>query len=510
MWHEPDLVRPLRDAEPDFLELLLTRFRLERDGVGARLSVRFDEDTPVIWKRDAKRIVQDRIADFDGKAKAYQEQLDGILLRGGAGPFVLDDPGFPFRYVSGGTLPVVSFLGDEDREYFALIYREVFPVGWNLANGGSDSSAELRNPFETIERELREELVMFDGALTKLYVFDSVSGKPEVRPEWVAARKLWERRPELFDLDDFGKMEEELIPIKWLGGPDTLQISESSELPRLLQGCFLNINAEDFGIEVDRIARITLSGDAILFDGEILRGQLVNSPVGLFEVGRMQAPFRGDTDLVPDFFFYDGRRYADGQRLLEVLREDFVPRMARLDPRWDRREWDEAPHKLGMCPVTERLLRRALPLWSTAEEPGGSYDIFVSSAGEDTELSGQVCAFLQAHAQGRVFWSRELDNADFSRSIDNALTSARCLISVATHPRYLEKEWVQYEHRAFHSALRDRLKPPNAQLLSYVSGFPPQHLPLPLRHYQAVQHDSGAPEQSLRKIIPYVERAGRV
>jgi len=57
-----------------------------------------------------------------------------------------------------------------DRDYYCLFYREIAPVGWNIANGGAESVAELLDPLATIERELREELIIVEPAAGHRYV----------------------------------------------------------------------------------------------------------------------------------------------------------------------------------------------------------------------------------------------------------------------------------------------------------------------------------------------------
>jgi len=60
----------------------------------------------------------------------------------------------------------------KEEEYYCLFYRDIFPVGWNIANGGSDNNEELLNPLLTIERSfvkkwsswtLEEETLRFPG-----------------------------------------------------------------------------------------------------------------------------------------------------------------------------------------------------------------------------------------------------------------------------------------------------------------------------------------------------------
>ena len=51
---DPFLVRPLGQAQNEFVQVLLTRFELKRREVGLALDVAFDYDTPTIWTRRGK------------------------------------------------------------------------------------------------------------------------------------------------------------------------------------------------------------------------------------------------------------------------------------------------------------------------------------------------------------------------------------------------------------------------------------------------------------------------
>ena len=102
-----DVVRPFVRADHRFLEVLLTEFSLKRSGEGYRLDVKFDHETPTLWSDLGKRDVREWIPDFESKSKRYQEELDAILLRGEQPAYSFQDANFPFRYASGGTLPVV-------------------------------------------------------------------------------------------------------------------------------------------------------------------------------------------------------------------------------------------------------------------------------------------------------------------------------------------------------------------------------------------------------------------
>ena len=64
-----EFIRPLKVAENHFLQVLLSKFLLNRSGGGASLEVEFDEETPAIWSRLGKRALLDGIPEFAKKAK---------------------------------------------------------------------------------------------------------------------------------------------------------------------------------------------------------------------------------------------------------------------------------------------------------------------------------------------------------------------------------------------------------------------------------------------------------
>jgi hypothetical protein len=97
-------------------------------------------------------------------------------------------------------------------------------------------------------------------------------------PEFSVARNLWAHRLNL-RLQD---LVQQRVPLMLIDGPDRLIVDSGHAAPSVVHGCFLNINALDFGIEVDRIARLSIDEDAVLLDGELYGRNLINAPVGLF------------------------------------------------------------------------------------------------------------------------------------------------------------------------------------------------------------------------------------
>jgi hypothetical protein len=494
MFSSSKLIRPLGIAENHFLEVLISNFSLIRKGQGSELNIMFNDDTPAIWTREAKYDVKKMIPDFELKASEYQERMDAFLLKSEGDTYYFDDPDFPFRYASGGTLPVLRI---NRKEYYCLFYREISPIGWNIANGGCDNRIELLNPIDAIERELREELIIVDLEKRRRYSFAGDIGKPLDHPQFAVARRYWKKR---FNRLDFTLLEEFPITLKWLGGPDYLTVQMANNDLRTIKGCFLNINADDFGIEVDKIAKINLDENAILLDGETRGDQLVNRVIGLFEVNRLnQDIIEGKTEFFPDYFFWDTKQY-DVTELTHITNDHFLSYIATLNTPQEIKHYELCDKKFNLCPVTRRIIKRYISLDTAIPLIGhGPYDVFISFGGEDIISAQKVFEFFRQKCIKPFFSSETLGDPDYHRAIDDALDSVKCLVAVGTNPDNLRRPYVEYECRVFHNNMLSGLNP-NAKIISFISGFKPLYLPLPLRSYQAIVYDPLNMDAGLEKL----------
>jgi hypothetical protein len=444
------LIRPLREAQNEFLQVLLSRFILHRKGNGIRLTVCFDYKTAAVWRRLGKKHV-DALLDSEAR-EAYQRKFESLLLRNEGARLVHDDKRFPLRYGNGGTLPVIR-RGDTD--YYCLFYRDSKPIGWNIANGGADSLSELLDPQTNIERELREELIVIEPKAARRYVFSWDEGQPADHPDFAAARRVWS---ETFRRRNFPNLEEVTLPLKWLSGSDSLEIHFENHPKVVLDNIILNINAEDFGIEVDRVAKLEIPPDAVLCDGEIIRSQLLNRIIGLFEVQRFNAALAaGHHEVFPDVIFHAGREWP-GKKLHEVVQ--LYLRSLQKRKIWAPdvlREYLRTKRKFGLCPVTRNVVKRYLLAESkaigdcqTAPETK-SPDVFLSFPSEDRKLARKVFDYLQAKGR-RVFFSEEtMYHPNFGNVIDEAIDGARALVVVCSQLERLLKSYVRYEWTAFHN-----------------------------------------------------------
>jgi TIR domain len=509
---DPAFIRPLGEAQNEFLQVLLTEFNLRHSGQGLVLEVEFDFDSPALWLRQGKGYTQRQIDS--ASAVRYQQKLEGILLGHDSEDWTHNDPAFPFRFGNGGTLPVIR---RGERDFYCLFYRDIAPVGWNIANGGAESAAELLDPLETIERELREELVIVEPKAGHRYVFDWDEGRRADHPEFRIARRFWQ---EIFQQRNYLELRERVLPLKWLPGRDSVIIRFNDEAPIEISDCILNINAEDFGIEVDRVAKLNIGPETVLCDGETARGQLVNQVVGLFDVHRFNAAMAaGRTEFFPDHVFWSGseRPKEDVRKAIQDYLDDVYAREIRASDM--RATYEETPCKFGLCPVTRNVVRRFLLLEqeetadtvvSIGSAPArsrttttGKPDVFLSFASEASTLAHEIYSFLRKSGQNVFFSEETLHQSNFGDAIDNALKEAGSLVVVGTEIDHFNKPWVRYEWRSFHNDILNLRKAEETPVVTVTTRFD-KHvkdaLPRPLLNYTVIACDPSSPGSSLDQL----------
>ena len=519
-------VRTLSATENEFLQVLLTEFTLKRKspGKGAVLTVKFDDATPTIAVRRAKDDVKARIPDFANNAKRLQKKLDDFLVKGKGELWQVNEPRFPFRYGSGGALPVLHLVEEKDnktveKEYYCMFLRDIDPIGWNIANGGTDTHGELINPLEALERELREELLIVDLDRKFRYAFADDVSKPLDHPDFANARQIWKK----YFPHDFPNFKEVEIPLKWEEGPDTLNIQvNDEEKPREVSGCFLNINALDFGIEIDRIAHLNIGKTASLCDGEIKDHYPLNRIVGLFEVDKTNQKMEGDaeeTRFLPDKFFFSAER--SGKPFHDVV-EEFKEHIKFIRSDSQLKAFaKEAEHPEGfkLCPVSWRIIKRyAMLRQDTAVQRGrvskklkanAPFEVFISFASEDEDLARAVYEFVRHEMNKTVFFSPESRHYDIIGPIVSALDRANCLIVVLSDPEHLgegdrAKGWLDFECKTF--LTQKIVQHKHKKIFSVIRGFKSKDLPPLVRSYKAVEVQSqgrleARHKRELRKLL---------
>jgi hypothetical protein len=315
------------------------------------------------------------------------------------------------------------------------------------------------------------------------------------------ARRYWSEKFPYKDLSDF---EELKVPLKWIDGPDLLKVRYGDREPEPYPNCFVTVTGKDFGIEIDRIAKINIDRGAVLVDGEFQRDLAVNAPVGLFEVGRLNDELTGGVnEFVPDVLFYDGQR-RDGKELENIVHRRYLPEVEVLLGADEVVAFNDAPAKYDLCPVTRRLVERYMQLAEKHVEPPPKKcedcEVFISFAREDEKLARRVYDVVKRTGHRAFFSEESWHHPNFSVAIDNALDEANCLIAVGSDPAHLKKGWVEYEWRSFHNDILNGWKPVQAKLFAVFAGFEPRDIPRPLRQSAALKCDPAAPDRDLERL----------
>ena len=73
-------------------------------------------------------------------------------------------------------------------------------------------------------------------------------------------------------------------------------------------------------------------------------------------------------------------------------------------------------------------------------------------------------------------------------------------MAFGSKPENLNRPYVLYECRAFHNDIQLGLKKNTARLLSFISGFEPPYLPLPLRVYESICYNGNERQGGLREL----------
>ncbi len=491
-------VQTLGFAENQMLQILMSDFRLTRQGLGNRLVLGFDRSSPTIWRRSSKDYVHS-LNSSEVDRTALQETLDRVLFSRSEESWAYSDPLFVFRYGNGGSLPIIRMEG---REFFCMNYRPIHPIGWNIANGGADGLDELLHPEKTIERELREELIIVNRDQGRRYLFQGDAGKSIDHPDFTTAWKLWEKK---FQDQGHPSLKSEELPMKWIYGPDSVAITFQGIEQPMVDDCFINITTEDSGIEVDRIAKIKIPDGSVICFGEIYQNELVPAVMGLFEVQRMMASLEDEQNtevFIPDIAFYDAKRY-DIEDLCAL--EQLIHRSMEESQVSISRSEKEAYHELqqrdcstlDLCPISRRIIKRCRGLSietetvSVAPPPSSGLDVFISYGSPDIDIATTVFKYLTEKCKMSAYFSgedRKRPYGDFTRNMDDALDRARYVVVVGTNLNAIDRPWPSYEWRSRHVDIMADKHHENS-MLSLIQGIDPYDLPKPLRAKRVIRYE---------------------
>jgi len=524
------------DTFDEFIQVLIDEFTLTRDDKGKCLKFKIDNNTLSIRNPKARKQLNEHLKKYN---KSNSKQIENKLKKFEADDQILsyrfNCSDFPFRYANGGVLPIVR---RDKKDYFCMFYRAIFPVGWNIANGGANDFDDIRNPVGIIHREFSEEFIIADHKKKHLYVFDAHNEETMCGTQ-EKALECWNEKISQGDLKKYNRKS---IPLKWIEGRDKLEVTHGNQLYSH-EGFFLNITPGDNAIELDKIALINLMGRFSFYDGEvdyvkdiegISTGHVLNRLIGFFPVDQLTKKLNSHR-FEPEFFYYSGKKHEwkDFHPTLKKYMARHVDLKLTTDPAYpDYQLAKKDKRELDLCPIT-RAVAIQYKNWMKAEQetidsirkakqadedPKTSskksrkkkehFQIFISFRSKDQNLAELLYDFL-TNSGYRVFCSSKsiqlLGSSEYAREIDNALEESTCLVVVSSDLENFKSGWVEYEWRTFQMLLFSGDK--KGELFSLTQNMNPNDLPTGLRYRENIQIIDNAYQISFRNLLGYIKKA---
>lgn len=512
---QPNIV-PLAERSKGFLQVLLPEFTLTKESHGRLLEISVSEEMFSIVDLEGRRDLFEAVRRSSGSSRAeLRKQLKDFEGNPRALSYHIDCSECHVRWANGGMLPVVRL---DSKDYFCLFYRDIFPVGWNIANGASDNIEEILDPGRVVVREFGEELIICDPVGQAIYAFGP--GERNRPPGYQReAFRAWTRifggpRPENYDV--------RLLPLKLIEGPDRVRV-EMHGTSQSSTGYFLSVTPEDNAIEVDKLAIINLNvgGDLRLVDGESPDGQPLNRVIGLFEVAGFAERLKSKR-FRPELHYFGGERREPRQLEDSITQYLAGLQKRKLGGRQRRRSYEQTKTKYDLCPITRSIIEKYFrwkretpvpedPRWQADVkeqiQDARNCEIFIAHKIEDHRISRNLYDYLMQKGHA-VFISTEtlmqLGVSDYADAINAALDNAKCLIVLGTRAEHFFSGWVKYEWSSFLNEILSGRKE-DGELFPLVGDIEHRRLPYALRSRQIIHYSDTSPQNSFANLYSCVE-----
>jgi hypothetical protein len=500
----------LGDSSHDFLQVLLPEFIITRNNKGIKVEIDLKDEFDTLRNSRDKITVNNKY-NKSNKKESLTKELDLFYQNDQILSYHVRCEQFPLRYANGGVLPIIHI---DNINYFCFFYRDIFPVGWNIANGASNNVDDLLYPEKIIHREFLEELFFFDHKKKIHYCIDN-DPNSFLAGTFKEALELWKNKMEISNNDDY---KTQPLPVKWINGPDTILINKIGK-KFSADNIFVNITPDDNAIEIDRIAIIKLDKNVTILDGEVEKQTLLNQIIGLFSVDKLLDSLDSN-EFIPDFLFYNGEKYQP-DKLEQLINNDYIPNLERSKIR-NKKDRGKYEVTFDLCPITRTFMTKykkwddKLKYESESKsiiltkpiEKTVKFDVFISYKSEDNDLAFWLFDFLESKNIS-VFCSGKsipmMGESEYAKVIDIALEESQSLIVLGTKPEYFDSGWVSYEWRSFMNEIHSQRKT-NGRIFTLTQDIPISSLPYALRFVQNIPFSKNILRESFSNILLYISK----
>lgn len=323
-----------------FNELRIIRYQNENNCNKFRLEVDLRNQSYGIYNNAGKTFMTDkflkeeRIDIYTRKAKEIENLLKGMIPRN---KLIINAIDTPLRWASGGVLPIAHWRG---KHWYVLFFRGINPVGWNVANGASETKEEYKNLRSLMVREFSEELILLNRepqiddpspVVQKTFrfsdqIFDEL---PDKVKDKIRSKKFIERHANLRKNHDgltISPAEGPLLePIRT---PFEIQITYHSKnlkesFTKSIEDIIFSVNLFEFGIESTSLYAFKMDDNDYLIFGEIWEvvNCLLREPVLLLSCDYIQEVFEKNGGTLGEYVM-EGP-YLDCKNLKRIPRDKY-------------------------------------------------------------------------------------------------------------------------------------------------------------------------------------------
>lgn len=258
-----------------------------------RLNIDIDDSSLAIYNNAGKKFLYEFYKKSPADQQDDQRQIENLnrFLQG-------DDRTeyflkvAPFRWSSGGVLPIVGFRppGTLKKSQWVLLYwRDIHPIGWTIPLGGSHGQVELKNLTKLIFREFSEEVLVIDRhprfgkVFQKLFIHRDREDNEYISPEFMKTQRLLRLEHDRLEIEV--AHEGQSIDIDTVRSNMEVMVNGKST-----RSVILSFNPKEMGIEAVKVVEFDIEEDDYILDGEYSENEspyLIRRPVMMVELERL-------------------------------------------------------------------------------------------------------------------------------------------------------------------------------------------------------------------------------
>jgi len=241
----------------------------------------------------------------------------------------------PLRWASAGVLPIVKI---NNRYYVMLVFRTIYPIGWNLFLGASETKEEYKNLRELMLREFHEEVLIVNKEDLKSNYLNEENTEANVSYKNFEVKGCSTYLPPETLMKLQGHLENHVrlrreidgvelylpstptntkIMLKPVDTPFEVEVTydtpQGAQLTALVSDVIFTINPFEQGIDVVGVYEMELSPDDLPLTGELMQiGEdkytFLREPILFLSVGKIKEMIENN-ELIP----------SDGSRVIPSL-----------------------------------------------------------------------------------------------------------------------------------------------------------------------------------------------